>query len=104
MLARKEWRERRRANDLPEAKVAKRGRDRTNKAPDYSRDVGAALPSERYRGKWSRDDCVAWVARYLGQLGPGERPTANGYTDWAAAQELAPVLTCAQSWRCLLSS
>lgn len=43
MLARKEWRERRRANGLPEAKVAKRGRDRTNNAPDYSRDVGAAL-------------------------------------------------------------
>ncbi|MGH7690211.1 MAG: hypothetical protein ACREN3_11450, partial [Gemmatimonadaceae bacterium] len=92
-LAREEWRERRRVNGLPEPTVVKRVGGRGHKAPDYSRDVGAALAHERRRDKWSRDDCVAWVARYLAQLSPCERSTAKGYTDWAAAQELAPVLS-----------
>ncbi|MGD0455905.1 MAG: hypothetical protein ABSB69_20145 [Solirubrobacteraceae bacterium] len=92
-IARDEWREQRRENSLPEPRVVKRVGGRGNKSPDYSRDVGAALPSERRRDKWSREDCVAWVVRYLVQLGPGERSTARGYSDWAASQELAPVLT-----------
>lgn len=91
--AREEWRKRRHANGLPEAAVVKRAGGRGHKAPDYSRDVGAARPEERRRDRWSREDCVAWVARYVSQLGPGERSTANGYIDWAATQELAPVLS-----------
>jgi hypothetical protein len=68
--------------------------------PDYSRDVGAALPGERRLGehrlsKWGREDCIENVARYLASLG-GTRSTQRGYTAWAAAQESAP---CASTLR-----
>jgi hypothetical protein len=64
--------------------------------PDYSRDVGAARPGERRLGehrlsKWTREDCVASVARYLEQAA-GSRSTQRGYSSWAATQESAPVL------------
>jgi hypothetical protein len=92
MTARAEWRRRRQAQGLPEAlRVARAARGQ--EAPDYSCDVGdAARPGEQRHYKWTREDCVEWVAKYIGQLGKGERSTAAGYTDWAATQELAPVM------------
>jgi hypothetical protein len=94
---RKEWRAQRRANGLPNPKVVRRrpGRRPGNSRPDYSRDVGAARPGERRLGehrlsKWSRDDCIASVARYLEHVA-GSRSTQRGYTSWAAKQESAPV-------------
>ena len=80
----------RRANHLPKPRVAKRVGGRGRKAPDYSRDVGAARPGERRREKWSREGCVACVARYL-ESATG-RSTRSGYADWASAQERAPAL------------
>jgi hypothetical protein len=91
-----EWREQRRVSGLPEPRVVKRVGGRGIKAPDYSRDLGAARPSERRRDKWSRDDCIAYVARYLAQLDLNERSTSRGYRDWTSAQEIAPVMTTIQ--------
>ncbi len=103
---RKEWLARRRANGLTAPKVVRRpvGRPPRNSRPtprptprpDYSRDVGAARPGERRLGahrlsKWTREDCIASVARYL-EHAAGSRSTQRGYSSWAAAQESAPVL------------
>lgn len=96
----KEWLAQRRANGDPAPKVEKRrpgrvpGGGRPAPRPDYSREVGAARPGEQRLGehrqsKWSRDDCVASVARYL-EAAAGSRSTQRGYTSWAAAQEDAP--------------
>ncbi|MGA2455609.1 MAG: hypothetical protein ABSG93_19055 [Solirubrobacteraceae bacterium] len=90
--ARAEWRRQRQAQGLPEARRVARAA-RGQKATDYSYDVGDTVrPEEQRRNKWTREDCVEWVAKYIGQLGTGERSTAAGYTDWAATQELAPVM------------
>jgi hypothetical protein len=88
----KGWETQRRERGLPELVVVKRNGGRGRKAPDYSRDVGAARPGEQpYRGKWGDEDaCVAWVARYLASLGPRERSTQRSYKDWARTQPGAP--------------
>ncbi len=98
-----EWLAQRRTNDLLDPKVVRRRRGPPPRnsppapRPDYSRDVGAARPGERRLGehrlsKWSREDCIASVARYL-EHAAGSRSTERGYTTWAAAQESAPVLS-----------
>lgn len=100
-IGRKEWLAHRRANGLPYPKKARRrvGRPRKNARPmpprpDYSRDVGAAQPGERRLGehrqiKWTREDCVACVARYLDDA-QGSRSTLRGYQSWATKQDQAP--------------
>jgi hypothetical protein len=96
----RDWLAQRRANGDPAPKVEHRrpgrvpGGARPAPRPDYSRDVGAARPGERRLGehrqsKWSRDDCVASVARYLDDTA-GSRSTQRGYSSWAAAQTDAP--------------
>jgi hypothetical protein len=81
-----EWVASRRKCGLPEPRVVKRVGGRGNRAPDYSRGVGAAQSGERRREKWTRASCAVAVARYLEQLRRGERSTERGYADWAAAQ------------------
>lgn len=81
-----DWKRQRREHGLPEPRVVKRVGGRGNRAPDYSRDVGASRDGERRRAKWTRTDCAAAVARYLAQLPSGERSTERGYADWAATQ------------------
>ncbi len=81
-----EWVASRRSRGLAQPRVVKRAGGRGNRAPDYSRDVGAARPRERRRVKWTRAACAAAVAQYLAQLRRDERSTERGYTDWAAAQ------------------
>jgi hypothetical protein len=99
-----EWRQQRRDSGLPEPRAVKRvggrGADgRPAKAPDYSKDVGAARPGEYlHRGKWSNADaCAEWVARYIASLGPGEWSTKNGYENWARQRPEAP--DSFQFWR-----
>jgi hypothetical protein len=94
--ARREWRERRHTAGLSAPRAVRHNGGRGNKAPDYSADVGAALPGERRRDEWDRDACVAAIGRYLAQLRPGERSTSRGYRDWASAQEHAPAMTTIQ--------
>lgn len=95
-----EWLAHRHVNGLSPPKVVKRpvGRPRTGTRPaprrDYSRDLNAARPGERRLGehrqiKWTREDCIASVARYLEDTA-GSRSTDRGYGSWAAAQESAP--------------
>lgn len=81
-----EWVASRRARGMPEPRIVRRIGGRGNRAPDYSANVGAARPGERRRRKWTRESCAAAVARYLAQLGRGERSTERGYADWAAVQ------------------
>ena len=92
----RQWRKRRRAAGVSTARAVRHKGGRGNQAPDYSLDVGAALPGERRTDEWDRDSCVAAVARYVAQLGPGERSTSRGYRDWASRQEHAPVMTTIQ--------
>lgn len=105
-VARDEWLAKLRTRGLPAPKNLHRSPGRLRKGthpaprPDYSRDVGAALPGERRLGehrlsKWSREDCIDAVARYLASLG-GARSTQRGYTAWAATQESAPVTATLQ--------
>jgi hypothetical protein len=56
--------------------------------PDYSRDVGAALPVEmRATRAWSNhDEVVAWVARYLAELESRDRASQRAYDAWARQQ------------------
>ena len=82
-----EWKAQRQAKGLP---VPDR-RPPRNERPDYSKDIGAALPGERRRGKWDNiEDCIPYVQRYLEQLRPGERSTQHGYRDWSATQDPRP--------------
>jgi len=61
------------------------------KRADYSRDVGAALPGEHLRHKWSDvEDCVLWMARYLEDVPAGARSTRRSYRDWTLRQDGAP--------------
>lgn len=101
-VGRDEWLAQRRANGLLAPKVERSrpgGSSRDSRPaprPDYSRDVGAARPGERRFGehrrtKWSREDCIASVTRYL-EYTAGSRSTFHGYTSWAATQENAPVV------------
>jgi hypothetical protein len=92
----REWKERRHAAGLSAPRVVRHNGGRGSKAPDYSADMGAALPGERRRDGWDRDACVAAIGRYLAQLRPGERSTSRGYRDWASAQEHAPAMTTIQ--------
>jgi hypothetical protein len=92
----REWQEQRRAAGLRTPRVVRRNGGRGHRAPDYSADVGAAVPGERRRDEWGRDSCVAAIGRYLAQLKPGERSTSRGYRDWASAQEHAPAMTTIQ--------
>ncbi len=100
--ARREWIERRRARGETAPKRAPHGNRRstagrtTRTRSDFSRDVGAGRAGERRTDEWSREECVAAVARYLGQLAPGERSTSRGYRNWASSQEHAPVITTIQ--------
>jgi hypothetical protein len=95
-----EWVSSRHARGLPEPRVVKRVGGRGKRAPDYSRDVGAARPGEQRREKWTRASCAAAVACYLAQLRRGERSTERGYADWAAAQPrgAAPAIATIQSF------
>lgn len=80
-----EWRDGRRAAGLP----VPDGPPPTNQRPDYTQDVGAGSPSERRSRKWSEDELVSWVARYLAELN-GRRSSQRGYAAWARTQEGAP--------------
>lgn len=86
------WKQRRRERGLPEPRVAQRKGGRGVKAPDYSRDVGAAHPGEQpHRGKWADlGECAAWVARYHASLQRRERSTQTGYRAWARQNPGAP--------------
>ena len=82
-----EWKEQRRACGKPVPDRPPPKRDR----PDYGESCEAALPGEkRPTQRWTREDCVAWVRRYIEQLQTGDRPTQRGYDDFAAKQERAP--------------
>jgi len=99
----REWKDRRRQQGLP----VPDGPPPTRERPDYSQDVGAARPGER-RGKkrWDDLDEVAeWVARYLADLAPGDRPRQRSYSDWARTQPGAPWASVLQrhgGWRAVL--
>lgn len=95
-----EWVASRRARGLPEPRVVKRVGGRGKRAPDYSRNVGAARPGERRRGKWTRVSCAAAVALYVAQLRRGERSTERGYADWVAVQPrgAAPAIATIQAF------
>jgi hypothetical protein len=86
------WQQRRRDRGLPEPRVAERRGGRGARAPDYSADVGAALPGEQlHRGKWGDGtECVAWVARYLASVPARGRSTLDGYRRWASQHTDAP--------------
>lgn len=81
------WKKDRRARGL----AVPTGLPPRDQRPNYSRNVGAALPGERRRRDWSHlDDCVEIVILYLDQLGANERSSKRGYQDWAAGREDAP--------------
>lgn len=80
------WKARRRASGVP----IPDGLPPRNQRPDYARNVGAARPGERRRNRWSAEDCVTSVARYLEQLPAGQRSSKRGYDDWADTQDEAP--------------
>lgn len=81
------WKKSRRARGLDVPK----GPPRRGQHPDYSQDVGAALPGERRgRRRYDRDECVEAVASYLGQLDRGERVNQRNYDAWARDQTGVP--------------
>jgi hypothetical protein len=79
-----EWKARRRAQGL----AVPNGPPPTAQRPDYSKDVGAALPGEsRTKASWADPgELIAWAGRYLTQLQPRERASQRGYDQWAAGQ------------------
>jgi hypothetical protein len=81
------WKAKRSAEGLPEPAKSPPTRER----PDYSRDVGAALPGERRQAKRrGAEECVAWMRRYLEGLPVGARSTLRSYSDWTKEREGAP--------------
>jgi hypothetical protein len=84
----KEWKDGRSARGLdpPDGPPPKCER------PDYSADVGAALPEERRaNGAWAdHTEVVTWVARYLAELNARDGASQRGYDAWARQQEGAP--------------
>ena len=58
---------------------------------DYSRNVGAAKPGERRRKQWTNPaDCVAAVRRYLEDLPPNQKSSADSYRAWARTHNDSP--------------
>jgi hypothetical protein len=84
----KEWKDGRSARglDVPNAPPPKCER------PDYSSDVGAALPGERRaKSVWAdHDEVVTWVARYLVELNVRDGASQRAYDAWARQQDGAP--------------
>jgi hypothetical protein len=84
----KEWKDWRatRGLDVPDGPPPKSER------PDYSCDVGAALPGERRaKSAWGdRDEVVVWVTRYLAELKRRELASQRAYDAWARQQDGAP--------------
>jgi len=58
--------------------------------PDYTQDIGAALPGERRRKSWTEDEVVAWVADYLTGLAGRDSANVRAYDAWAQQRENAP--------------
>lgn len=81
-----EWKASRLAKGLP----VPSGPQARNARPDYSRDMGAAIPGKHRLNQWSAEDCIQSVTHYLEQLKPGQRSSRRGYDDWASKQERAP--------------
>ena len=84
----KEWKDGRSARglDVPNEPPPKCER------PDYSSDVGAALPGERRaKSVWAdHDEVVTWVARYLVELNVRDGASRRAYDAWARQQDDAP--------------
>ncbi|MBV8945847.1 MAG: hypothetical protein JOZ95_10525 [Solirubrobacterales bacterium] len=84
----KEWKDRRSARglDTPDGPPPKCER------PDYTVDVGAALPGEsRAKSAWAdRKEVVAWVTRYLDELKARDCASQRAYAAWARQQDGAP--------------
>ena len=82
-----EWKASRRERGLPVPDRPPPLRER----PDYGADVGAGRPGERRRADRSdRDECVAWVAKYLRSVEPGKRPGVIDYRQWRRQNPDAP--------------
>jgi hypothetical protein len=74
-----EWKAKRQAQGLP----VPGGIPPPGKHPDYTRDVGAALPGDTKTPRWDDvEECIAWIVEFLKAM-PGEIPTASRYNDWA---------------------
>jgi hypothetical protein len=60
--------------------------------PDYSCNVGAAVPGEtRAKSAWAdHNEVVAWVARYVAELQARDRASQRAYDAWARQQDGAP--------------
>ncbi len=58
--------------------------------PDYSKDVGAALPGERRSAQWTAVACVAALADYVEQLPPGQRAGIKHYRAWQTGRTHTP--------------
>ena len=84
----KEWKDRRSARGLD----IQDGPPPKCERPDYTSDVGAALPGEsRAKSAWAdHDEVVTWVARYLAELQARNRASQRGYDAWARQQKGAP--------------
>ncbi|HWY19503.1 MAG TPA: hypothetical protein VNY27_12435 [Solirubrobacteraceae bacterium] len=82
-----DWKAKRRATGLP----VPDGLPPMDQRPDYTRNVGAAMPGETRQHKWDNvEDCIACVQRYLEQLPSGQRSGQRNYNVWAAGQDDAP--------------
>jgi hypothetical protein len=81
------WKQERRARGL----AVPDGLPPRGQRPNYSRNIGAALPGERRRRDWSHiEDCIEIVIVYLDQLAPNARSSKRSYQDWAAGRDDAP--------------
>jgi hypothetical protein len=81
-----EWRAGRLKRGLPAPDALPRRSDR----PDYSREVGAGLPS-RHRNNWSDlSVCLTHVSAYMTQLKRNERATVASYDQWATRRGNTP--------------
>lgn len=94
-----EWKASRRERGLP----VPEGPPPPHERPDYGADVGAARADERRNTDRSdREECVAWVAKYLRSVEPGKRPGVLDCRQWRRRGHDAPAYESLQQhggWR-----
>lgn len=64
--------------------------------PDYSQQAGVERPVLETSHRYSREDCIAALARFLAQLPTGRRPTQRAYRDWAKGKPATPTASTLQ--------
>jgi hypothetical protein len=67
-----------------------------NDRPNYAQSAGVERVVLETSRRYSREECVAALARFLAELPAGRRPTQRAYRDWAKGKPATPTASTLQ--------